>query len=109
MSTFKNIVIMLFCWTLGNSVYARTSDLFSQKDQQFIDPSLAKITAHFEFKTDDDVTSNSGSPCGASDSCSHVSLSFFPSQVYNFSLFDGNHIKKSYLFITSGTSPPQSV
>jgi hypothetical protein len=108
MRTFKNIAVILFWLVLGNSTYAATSQLFAEKTQKFIDPSLAKISSHFDFQ-DDKVDNSPITNYGAANTCSQASLAFYPLCIQTVSCSVGPLLKKSYLFTTSGLSPPQSV
>ena len=108
MRTFENIVAILFCWTLGTSLYATTSQLFAEETQKFIDPSLAKISSHFDFGQDE-VDSSPITNYGVANTCSQVSLTFDPLYIQTVSSSVSLFLKKSYLFTTSGLSPPQSV
>ncbi len=107
MSYLRNILLILFCWTLGNSVLAASTALLqSDDDASYTDPRQPKIKANFELKVDnkfDLQSSVSPSPAILVERVLAIRSQFYCSE-YFYPYHPG--FKKQYLFIFSGTSPP---
>ena len=109
MRNLKNPIVILFCWSVGNAVYAKTSELLSNDGQEFVDPRLPKISAAYGISFEDEATPNSGIADAGIDRTATSDLAYFSEVSQPIFSCNGFFLKKAYLFVTSGISPPQSV
>lgn len=106
----KNIYFLLFILSAANLAQAAVGHRFHREIDAFTHPDCAKITCSVSDDFDSKVLTNTGS--GKSSPAFYPSLSgIFPdipfSLVYAGQIYSPT-VKKSYLFVTSGTSPPES-
>lgn len=109
MRHLNNFIVILFCWSLGLVLYGKTQDHFASDKAKFSNPNHTKIFAHIQLEDEQQ-------PSAPQSSSSHFALltnSVFQELVLfsdvRFFEFCASFIKKSYLFVTSGLSPPQLV
>lgn len=109
MRQLKNFIAILFCWSLGVAVYAKTNDLLSNVDQEFVDPRLPKISADYGISFADKVPPSTSAADASIDPSESSQLAYFSKVSQPIFSYTGFFLKKAYLFVTSGISPPQSV
>ena len=107
----KNIHFLLFILSAANLAQAAVGHRFHREIDAFTNPDCAKITCSVSDDFDSQVLSNTGS--GKSSPAFYPSVSdIFPGIPFSQACpgqISSRKVKKSYLFVTSGTSPPESI